>query len=42
MADIQRTLEALGDELPGFSPGDPLAAEVEAIISQVEAERKND
>lgn len=42
VADIQRTLEALGDYLPNFSSGGPLAAEVEAIISQVEAEREND
>jgi|GEM_PF-5187568 len=42
VADVQRTLEVLEDELPGFGSGDPLAAEVEAIISQVEAERQND
>lgn len=42
VADIQQSLEALDDYLPGFSSADPLAVEVEAIISQVEAEREND
>lgn len=42
VADIQRSLEALGDYLPDFSPGDPLVAEIEAIISQVEAGRAED
>lgn len=42
VADIQRSLEALDDYLSGFSPDDPVAAEIEAIISQVEAERAGD
>lgn len=42
VADIQRSLEALGDYLPDFSPDDPLAVEIEAVISQVEAERAGD